>query len=188
MKYKNPIKTDWMREQMAHEPTKQYAEDIHNFVKEFKPDYKNALEIGAAWGVSTLAILEAGEGELTSVDSNFKVKAHEEVRINNYWPRWKFHHSTSREFWRQNDNKYDLIYIDGSHLFQDVYDDLFQAWDCLENGGLLMVDDWTHKLNKDLDMNAKETIFGVSYALCCFIGEKQIEKQSTTMQIWSTIK
>lgn len=191
MSYKNPIKTDWMVEQMNHEPTRQYAEDIYKMVHDWlgwEDDTCKALEIGSAWGVSTLAILGVHPHiDLTSVDPD-RTKAYSEVKANGLSDRWQGIETRSGEFWKNNDKTYDLIYIDGSHLFQDVYNDLFQAWEVLNKGGLLMVDDWTHKLNKDIDMDAKEPIFGVSYALCCFIGEKNIRNQKTTMQVWSTVK
>lgn len=189
--FKLPTTTDWMIDQMNHEPTRQYAEDICNMVANWLAwggDACKALEIGSAWGVSTLAILGVhSDINLTSVDPD-KTKAYSEVEANGLTKRWKGVEARSNAFWRENKETFDLIYIDGSHLFQDVYDDLFQAWEVLNPGGLLMVDDWTHKLNKDIDMDAKEPIFGVSYALCCFIGEKDIRTQRTTMQIWSTVK
>lgn len=186
-KWSLPIKTDWMQKQMDHEPSRQYAEDIHNFVKCLKPSYKKALEIGSAWGISTLAILGAGKGTLKSVDPD-KTRAYKEVELNRYSDRWEGVESRSKAFWQDDDDTYDFIYIDGSHLFHDIYNDLFQAWDKLEPGGLLMIDDFTHKLNKDIDVDAKEPIFGVSYALCCFIAERDIRKQRTTMKVWATKK
>lgn len=187
MPFKLPIKTDWMQEQMDHEPSRSYAEDIYRLTKKFKPDYKEALEIGSAWGISSLAILGAGKGRLSSVDPD-ETHAYEEVRVNGYSGRWQGIKARSKGFWEENDKRYDLIYIDGSHLFEDVYMDLNEAWKRLDKGGLLMIDDWTHKLNKDVDVNAMEPIFGVSYALCLFIAEQDIRRQRTTMKIWSTVK
>ncbi len=39
--------------------------------------------------------------------------------------------------------KYDLIYIDGSHLFEDVFVDLYYSLRLLEDGGVVLFDDST---------------------------------------------
>jgi len=72
MKWKLPEKTDWIKKQNQHEPTRSYAEEIYKIVQKFPYEY--ALEIGSAWGVSALAILTAGDGHLLSIDPDFKGK------------------------------------------------------------------------------------------------------------------
>lgn len=39
--------------------------------------------------------------------------------------------------------KADMIYIDGSHEEEDVYQDLVSWWDLVRDGGVLFGDDWT---------------------------------------------
>jgi predicted O-methyltransferase YrrM len=41
----------------------------------------------------------------------------------------------------QNGNKFDFIYVDGSHKCLDCYTDMVLAWGLLEKGGVLAVDD-----------------------------------------------
>lgn len=36
-----------------------------------------------------------------------------------------------------------MIYIDGSHEEEDVYQDLVSWWDLVRDGGVLFGDDWT---------------------------------------------
>ena len=180
-KWELPIKTEWMKSQMKHEPSRKYSEEIFNLVK--KNPYENALEVGAAWGLSTLAILLAGEGNLTSVDKDDPkyggIKAPEEVKVNELEHRWKFILEDSRNFWEKNEDKigtYDLIYIDGSHIYEDVYNDLCQGWRYLKKGGLLLLDDFTHK-------NNKTGMYGVSLAAWLLVAEQRITEVRTTPRI-----
>lgn len=38
--------------------------------------------------------------------------------------------------------KFDLIFIDGSHLLKDVMEDLVFSWNLLKTGGFLIMDDF----------------------------------------------
>lgn len=162
MSWHIPIKTEWMKEQSDHEPSMRYAEDIYKVASRLK-DF-SALEIGAAWGFSTLAILEAGAKSLVSVDNNVMVMAPAEVDANGYSDRYEWQCTKSEVYWRENQTKFDLIYVDGSHLYDDVKNDLYQAWERLNRGGLLLVDDWDHKNNNIVDTNGKFAKYGVSLA------------------------
>lgn len=163
MSWSIPIKTDWMREQSSHEPSMQYARDIFEVCLKLHRGF-TALEIGMAWGFSTLAILEAGAGSLLSVDPNVLAKGHEEAEANGYdnhaWTCCK-----SEKYWRENTNKFDLIYVDGSHKYEAVVEDLYEAWARVKPMGLLMVDDWEHKKNQAVDEDGTVK-YGVS--LACF--------------------
>jgi hypothetical protein len=48
---------------------------------------------------------------------------------------------------KTNDNNFDFIYVDGSHLCLDVYIDLMLVWNLLNKGGILAIDDYTFKQN-----------------------------------------
>lgn len=160
MSWALPIKTEWMQSQYDHLPSRLYAEDIYKVASRLK-DFK-ALEVGAAWGLSTLAILEAGAKYLMSVDPNGLIQAPSEVEANGYKDRWAWNCVRSDKYWSENDEKFDLIYIDGSHLYRDVKPDLYEAWQRLNPGGLLLADDWDHKKNIEADGNEAE--YGVSLA------------------------
>lgn len=45
-------------------------------------------------------------------------------------------------FLAKKDVKFDLIYIDGSHEYDDVYQDIEYAWPLLRDGGILIGDDY----------------------------------------------
>lgn len=156
-----PVKTEWMQEQSKHKPSMEYARDIYkvaNNLVEFK-----ALEIGGAWGFSTLALFEAGAASLITVDPDPTIHASDEAKANGY-SNHKIVQMRSEDFWESNKEKFDLIYIDGSHLYYDVSLDLTEAWKVLNDGGLLLCDDWDHKKNNTVDTNGKFAEYGVSLA------------------------
>lgn len=170
MTFKLPEKTDWMVEQNQHVPTLEYAQEIFKVVSDHP--YTNALEIGCIWGVSTISILQAGSGNLMSVDpipqNNPNMHAYVEVRHNGLLDRWQSFTGRSEEFWATNKNKFDLIYVDGSHDYTEAHLDLFSAWVCLEKGGVLLADDYLHDHNHDND-------YGVSLAVLELMHDKQIK-------------
>lgn len=177
-KFLLPEKTEWMRLQNLHEPTRSYGQEIYDIVAEFP--YKNALEIGCTWGVSTLAILKAGKGKLTSVDpipiTHEDMHAPVEVQLNDLLSRWNYQEMRSDKFWEDNTKTYDLIYIDGSHLYDDFRNDIFEAWKVLKPNGLIICDDICHKANKNGE-------YGVSLAAWEFIKELKIEHIHTTTRL-----
>ena len=151
-----------MRKQSGHKPSMLYAQDIYKVASRRKNFV--ALEVGAAWGFSTLALLEAGAKHLTSVDPNVLVEAPNEAKANGY-TNYVWTCQRSDAFWLENTNcSFDIIYIDGSHLYRDVVNDLYEAWKRLKPGGLLMIDDWDHKKNMQAEGDITE--YGVS--LACF--------------------
>lgn len=162
MSWSIPVKTEHMRSQADHEPSMQYAKDIHETVNRYGIK-KNALEIGGAWGFSTLAILEAGVKNLVTVDPNQNAQAANEAKANGY-TNHELLCIRSEEFWKNNTKNFDMIYVDGSHLYKDVYSDLYEAWKVLNKKGILMIDDWDHKKNNVA--SDSEVEYGVS--LACF--------------------
>jgi len=55
----------------------------------------------------------------------------------------------SSEFFRNNNKTFDLIYIDGSHKADDVFDDAIEAFKILNKNGLLFFDDFLGYLSFD---------------------------------------
>lgn len=163
MSWTIPIKTEWMKDQSNHAPSMSYAQNIHKVASTMKNF--DALEIGGAWGFSTLAILEAGAKTLVTVDPNVLIEAVNESKANGYT-----NHSwtcvRSDKFWKENTATFDLIYVDGSHLYDDVRNDLYEAWKVLRPGGLLLADDWDHKKNIKAEGDTSE--YGVSLAVLEF--------------------
>ena len=152
-----------MKKEFNHKPSMEYAKDIHR-VASLMPKNFTALEIGGAWGFSTLAILEAGAKHLTTVDPNVMAEAENEAKASGYTNHaWTCQRSDN--FFDENkDVKFDLIYVDGSHLYRDVVNDLYEAWKRLNSPGMLLIDDWEHKKNIKAEGDISE--YGVS--LACF--------------------
>ena len=161
MSWHIPVNTPHMESQSKHAPSMDYAKDIYKVASTMK-DF-NALEIGGAWGFSTLAILEAGAKTLLTVDPNVLIEAPNEAKVNGY-TNYAWSCIRSDKFWQENTSKFELIYIDGSHLYDDVRNDLYEAWKVLADGGLLMIDDWEHKNNIIADSTNGFSEYGVSLA------------------------
>jgi hypothetical protein len=48
----------------------------------------------------------------------------------------------SSDFFKKNTKTFDLIYIDGSHRAEDVFNDALESYDVLNKGGILFFDDF----------------------------------------------
>lgn len=178
MSWSIPVKTDNMLKESKHAPSMQYAKDIYKVASTL--DDFVALEIGAAWGLSTLAILEAGAKHLTSVDNNTMAQGENEAVANGYKDKFAWDCIRSEEFWKKNTTKFDLIYIDGSHDYKDVKNDLYKAWTFLKPGGLLLADDWDHRFNL--------TDYGVALACWEFVRDHPCEIGIEGRVLWLTEK
>jgi hypothetical protein len=114
-----------------------------------------ALEIGSYEGNSSVFFLKYFQNmKLTCVDT-FKGSAeHQNHDFNSvydnfiyntkrYSDKIKIFKSTSKNFFTNiNDEKYDLIYIDGSHFAKDVFDDAINSFKVLNKGGYMIFDDF----------------------------------------------
>jgi len=56
---------------------------------------------------------------------------------------------TSDEFFKKNKAKYDFIFIDGLHLEEQVYKDIINSLDCLQEGGMIMCHDMSPAQDED---------------------------------------
>ncbi len=52
---------------------------------------------------------------------------------------------TSDEYFKNNKYKFDLIYIDGNHLYDFVKKDISNSLDCINNDGIIVLDDFKSK-------------------------------------------
>ena len=112
------------------------------------------LEIGSWEGNSAMFILKNfNTKNVTCVDIwdlyNDSSKSEQIKRFDNFQSnlkefneRFSFHKSTSDEFFKNNEKKYDVIYIDGWHEAPQVYRDICNSWYCLNEGGLVVCDDF----------------------------------------------
>ena len=76
--------------------------------------------------------------------------------------RVEVHRKTSDEFFLKNKNLYDLIYIDGNHLFEFVKRDIFNSLKFIKDDGIIVLDDyalkgwWNDGITKALHFHEKE--------------------------------
>ena len=71
--------------------------------------------------------------------------------------RFLFYKNTSNEFFLNNKEKYDVIYIDGWHEAPQVYEDINNSWNCLNENGIIICDDYFYGdiiNNKDSNLPA----------------------------------
>jgi len=110
----------------------------------FEGNMENVLEIGVRWGQSTQVILatmkEKGGGLLTSIDIKKRGKNFSE----DLFPYWRFVVGDSRfnkTYQQVADKKYDLLLIDGSHIYGDVKSDWQMYSPLVKKGGYVLFHD-----------------------------------------------
>lgn len=135
-------------------------EILKDYIKEYK--CKKILEVGMADGMSSIAILQAlndnfnGEGSLTSIDphqssywNNNGIKNIKHLNLQkNHTLIEKYDYIALPELLSKGE-KYDLIFIDGSHIFDSVIHNNFYCDMLLKVGGILINDDmWMPAIKK----------------------------------------
>ncbi len=90
-----------------------------------KLGYKDYLEIGLCSGICRDSVNAKNK---TTVDPSDKTDN-------------PTHLMTSDAFFEQNDKTYDVIFIDGLHEANQVYKDILNALDCLNEGGTIFCHD-----------------------------------------------
>jgi predicted O-methyltransferase YrrM len=174
-----PGATEWAAGCNRNSGVRAYGGQLDAIVRQFP--YENALEVGCAWAVSTMAILNAQDnGTLTSVDIDPNVRARDEVMANGFDSRWNFILADSEQMWRQNAREFDLIYIDGDHSPDRVRNDLFEAWRFLRPGGVLIIDDVLHRANLDPAAGSEGHLYGVAFAAWQLVFREKIEEVRAT--------
>ena len=112
------------------------------------------LEIGSWEGTSALYILKNFNPKSVVCvdiwdlyDDDYKYEQSERFKnfkfnLKEYEQKFSFYKNTSDNFFKNNKKKFNLIYIDGSHEAQQVYRDLRNSWNCLEDDGVIICDDY----------------------------------------------
>jgi predicted O-methyltransferase YrrM len=126
----------------------------------------NILEIGSFEGRSTLFFLNLFKNStITSVDTfkgsdehnNMqinKIESNFDYNVNNYKNRLIKFKGTSKKFFSFNKvKKYNIVYIDGSHKFDDVYFDACKAYKNMAIGGIIIFDDYLWNYYKNYKKN-----------------------------------
>ena len=121
----------------------------------------NILEIGSFEGSSAVYfsdnMLDHSEAELTCVDpflssdptTPFPMEGNDTMHlfINNIsksknFQKIIFHRMYSSEFYKKNTKKFNFVYVDGSHLIDDIKVDFNECLKIIELGGFLAFDDY----------------------------------------------
>jgi predicted O-methyltransferase YrrM len=165
---------DYMKEQFAHQPTKEMFETIYEIAE--KQKYKNALEVGVAWAISTIAILSAGKGSLLSIDKAKYKNTNDQISLHQFTNRWIFIEEPSEEALPVINDKFDLICIDGYHKYEWVIRDLENAVRLLTDDGVIIVDDYNHKYNFD----KRKDDYGVHQAV-----DELVKKYNLKLKIYN---
>lgn len=108
--------------------------DLINYLIE-KNNFNTYLEIGVADGKH---LQEVKAKFKTGVDPN----PWESSRAIYYGHNnIEFFPMTSDDFFKRNVKKYDIVFIDGLHLWEQALTDVFNAMDCLNPGGVIIMHD-----------------------------------------------
>ena len=132
----------------------------------------NLLEIGSYEGRSALFFIDLFENsKISCVDTWSGSDEHKDINFKEIESNFDFNTKdltekkllkkfkmTSNEFFIQNRNNFDFIYIDGDHSKEQVLKDLNSAWSILNNNGYLLIDDYMWWYYKDLVNNPATSI------------------------------
>ena len=118
----------------------------------------NILEIGSYEGASAChfsdILLDNPNSSLTCVDpfclddvttplnNNTKQLFYNNISKSKNYSKVIIKELYSTEFYIQNDKKYTFIYIDGSHLLEDITIDFENCLKIIENNGIIWMDDY----------------------------------------------
>jgi len=152
---------------------------------------KRILEIGSYEGLSAIFYLNlfkdssiecvdtwSGGEQQPGEDFSF-IEKNFDKNLNLYKNKVLKHKMLSDNFFAQNKNKFDLIFIDGDHKYDQVKRDALNAWKILNNRGVLIFDDYTYNHYK------KETNLNPAPAINEFI--KNFSNEISKFVIWKQV-
>jgi len=130
------------------------------------------MEIGVYSGTSLIKILELIPNSIaTAIDlwkdyyeqedmkqmeeNNVEEYFRKNLKVMNMTDRVKIKKGNSQDILldliNQNEDKYDFIYVDGSHRCLDAYMDINLSWKLLNKGGIMVIDDYPYKKEQVLE-------------------------------------
>jgi predicted O-methyltransferase YrrM len=146
----------------------EYFESLKRISEQAKP--KRILELGSGWGISGSAfLLGSPEATMISIDRiplNTLTDFRWTMDLFGFWERVKYINGVSYEVIKTLDGKFDLIYIDASHRYVEVMQDLSLSVLKVNEGGCIVMDDFWHKNNWEIEpKNRQEMNYGVFQAV-----------------------
>ena len=127
---------------MRHPETKRWHDVLGKYAK--LSNYKNALDIGTASGLSAYTIAKNGKGKIYTIDvvkKNNIERFFNDIGLGN---RIKFELMDSLSFFHSHNLKFEFISVDGSHWYKDVLQDARIGWKMLYKNGYMIFDDYEH--------------------------------------------
>ncbi len=147
---------------------------INSLVK--KTDQNSILEIGSGWGLSACALLADNNAQLITIDPNEiltefdrrtkSLGVNDRIKriIGRSGPNCKSikHQSKLFNLLETFKEKFDFIYIDGSHNYEDVKYDLEKSLSLIKPNGIILLDDYAHKENFGGSYGVGKAVFEVA--------------------------
>jgi hypothetical protein len=100
-----------------------YIYDFLNLIIE-KKNYESYLEIGVCLG------------------RTFRnIKCKRRLSVDPKENEYVTHVMTSNDFFKENKNKFDLIFVDGLHVYEQVKQDILNSLECLNENGIIIAHD-----------------------------------------------
>jgi mannosyltransferase OCH1-like enzyme len=114
-------------------------EDIIDICKKY--NFSNILEIGFLFGASSLMFLANTNANVTSIDHKCINPLFEEHLISLYPNRFKIIYDNSNNVIPTLNNIYDLIFLDGSHDFNVIYNDICNSLNIVNKDTVFILND-----------------------------------------------
>lgn len=136
---------------------------LDKFLHDFKSKNNKILEIGSFEGISAIYFIKNFQNSyLTCVDPFTGSDEHDYIKdknileknfdfnLNEFNDKFEKVKNKSENYFNSNQNMFDIIYIDGSHEYFDVYNDAISSFKFCKKGGCLIFDDyfWTFYKNE----------------------------------------
>lgn len=136
---------------------------LDKYLTELKSKKNMILEIGSFEGISAVYFLKNFENScITCVDPFTGSDEHEYIKdksileqnfdfnLSEFKDKFTKVKTKSEIFFKSNKNIFDILYIDGSHEYYDVYNDAINSYSFCKKGGYLIFDDyfWTFYANE----------------------------------------
>lgn len=123
-----------------------------------KREWQSILEVGYGHGFSSYVWLNKTNAKVTSVDKGDWHHKHDDSRL-------KFILGSSHDVLPKLKGRYDLIYIDGSHLYEDVYKDIVDSMKLITPDGVILLDDYGVKEGDGVDFHEDGQVINGKYGV-----------------------
>lgn len=104
---------------------------------------RSAVFVGELKNTKEITCVDTFEGsdEHNMIDFNLVYK-NCSTNLNKFNVKSNLIKDKSDNFFSKNNQKFNVIYIDGSHFYEDVKKDFINSLNCIEKGGILICDDF----------------------------------------------